>query len=47
MDFLCAVAPIEVRSLKGGFRMFDLLYLAVGLGFFALMGLYARFAGEA
>lgn len=28
-------------------RMFDLLYLAAGLGFFALMGAYARWAGEA
>jgi len=28
-------------------RMFDLIYLAVGLGFFALMGAYARWAGQA
>jgi len=27
--------------------MFDLIYLAVGLGFFALMGAYARWAGQA
>ncbi len=28
-------------------RMFDLLYLAAGLGFFASMGAYARWAGRA
>ncbi|WP_162244732.1 hypothetical protein [Aureimonas sp. Leaf454] len=28
-------------------RMFDLLYLATGLGFFALMAAYARWAGQA
>ncbi len=28
-------------------RMFDFLYLATGLGFFALMGAYARWAGRA
>ncbi len=27
-------------------RMLDCLYLAVGLGFFALMGTYARWAGR-
>lgn len=32
---------------KGGLAMFDLLYLATGLGFFALMGAYARWAGQA
>jgi hypothetical protein len=28
-------------------RMYDLIYLAVGLGFFALMSAYARWAGQA
>jgi hypothetical protein len=34
------------RSLKGGFAMSDLVYLAVGVGFFAVMALYARWAAQ-
>ena len=42
--------PIRVNraaTLERKVRMFDILYLAVGLGFFVLMGAYARWAGEA
>ncbi|MBB3996984.1 hypothetical protein [Aureimonas pseudogalii] len=32
---------------KEGTAMFDFFYLATGLGFFVLMGAYARWAGQA
>jgi hypothetical protein len=47
MAFLCPPKPLEEPSRKEGSPMFDLLYLAAGLGFFALMGAYARWAGQA
>jgi hypothetical protein len=31
----------------GGLHMLDLVYLALGIGLFALMGLYARWAANA
>ena len=45
---LYAVKPSSSWSTPtGGIRMLDLLYLALGLGLFALMGLYARWAANA
>ncbi len=47
MDFLRRAGAIERATPKGGFAMYDLIYLAVGLGFFAAMSAYARWASQA
>lgn len=40
--------PSSFRSKPaGGLAMLDLVYLALGIGLFALMGLYARWAANA
>jgi hypothetical protein len=45
---LYARKPSSIWSKStGGVRMLDLIYLALGLSIFALMGLYARWAANA
>lgn len=44
---LCAGAYVRLRHKLEAFAMFDITYLVLGLGFFALMVLYARWAGNA
>jgi hypothetical protein len=41
------VSRFCVSTTKGDGTMLDILYLAIGIGLFGLMGLYARWAANA
>jgi len=41
------VSTLRVSTIKGDGIMLDILFLALGVGLFGLMGLYARWAANA